>query len=86
MSLLRVESHEISGGLDEPRRVRIVFSDGREGTYDYPAYGSGIDAHEACIAQLMDPDTFNRIESFYKVGETATGYRWTIFLKAQPES
>lgn len=80
MSLLRIESHEISGGLDEPRRVRIVFSDGRTGTYDYPENLSGIDAHEHCIAKLMDRATFLRIESFYKVGETATGHKWTIIL------
>lgn len=85
MSLLRVESHEISGGLDEPRKVRIVFSDGCSGTYDYPEHLSGIDAHEHCIAQLMDRATWNRIESFYQVGNTATGYKWTIFLGSQPE-
>ena len=83
MSLLRVESHEISGGLDEPRKVRIVLSDGRSGTYDYPEYLSGLDAHEHCITRLMDRATWERIDSFYKVGETSTGHRWTIFLRAE---
>lgn len=86
MSLLRVESHEISGGVDAPRHIRIVLKTGagqlmREGTYPYPDHLSGIDAHESCITQLIDRETYNRIESFYSVGETATGYKWTVFLR-----
>jgi hypothetical protein len=83
-NLLRVESYEIPGGVTDPLRVRITLSDGRTGTYDYPDYIPGrIDAHEHCIARLF-PDLFDRTESFYKVGESGSGYKWTIFLR--PES
>lgn len=80
MTLLRVETYEISGGVTEPRRIRVLFGDGREGTYDHPPRSSGINAHEECIAKLITREEFNRVESFYKVGETVTGFRFTIFL------
>lgn len=78
--LLRIETHEISGGLDEPRKVRVVLGDGRSETYDYPEHiASNIDAHERCIIELVD--LFNEAQSFYHVGQTATGHQWTAFLK-----
>lgn len=85
MSRLRVETHEISGGLEEPRKIAVKISNGRHGTFDYPEYLSGIGAHEHCIAKLIDRETFDRIESFYKVGETTSGYRFTIFLKNEED-
>lgn len=86
LPLLRVETREIDGGVSGPRQITVTFNDGWSGTYDYPAYGSGIDAHEECIAKLMDSATFARIESFYKVGETERGFKFTIFLSAAEET
>lgn len=83
MPLLRVETYEISGGVTEPRRIRVRINDGREGTYDHPAFSSGTDAHEECIAKLITREEFNRIDSFYQVGKTATGFRFTIFLGSE---
>jgi hypothetical protein len=79
--LLRIETHEISGGLDEPRKVRVVTNDGRSETYDYPEELrlTNIDAHEHCIVKLVD--LFNEALSFYHVGQTATGHQWTAFMK-----
>jgi hypothetical protein len=87
--LIRVETYEIPGGMDDHRRVRVVLRTGagqliKEGTYDYPNHGTEIDRHEACLAKLIDQDLFNRIESHYHVGTTPTGHKFTIFLK--PES
>jgi hypothetical protein len=79
-NLLRIETHEISGGLDEPRRVRVVLSDGRSETYDYPEHiANNADAHERCIIKLVD--LFNQSKSFYHTGRTATGHTWTAFMK-----
>jgi hypothetical protein len=81
MPLLRVETYEIEGGVSEPRKIRVKFNDGREGTYDYPEGQSHDAAHDYAISRLMDRATFDRVESFYKVGDTATGHKYTIFLK-----
>jgi hypothetical protein len=81
MALLRVETREISGGMDEPRRIAVTLSDGTRNVVDHPVSASGIAAHEYAIAKTITRETFNRIESFYKVGETESGYKFTIFLK-----
>lgn len=79
--LLRIETHEISGGLDEPRKVRVVVSDGRSETYDYPEELrlTNIDAHEHCILKLIN--LAQEAQSFYHVGLTATGHQWTAFMR-----
>lgn len=82
MSLLRVETREIDGGLNEPRKIAVKISNGMHNTVDYPAHGSGIDAHEYAIARTITQELFDRIETFYKVGETESGYKFTIFLKS----
>lgn len=79
--LIRVTTQEIDGGVDEPRRISVSLSNGTHNVVDYPEHGSGIDAHEFAIARTITQDLFDRIESFYKVGETTNGFKFTIFLR-----
>jgi hypothetical protein len=83
MSLIRVTTRKIDATDTEPDRIAVTFSTGENGTFPYPYTEDldGIDAHERCIAKLIDREMFNKIESFYKTGETERGYKFTIFLK-----
>ncbi len=83
MSNIKIRTSTIGATDTEPQRIRVTLSTGETGVYPYPHQLEldGVDAHEHCAAQLIGKATFDRIESFYKTGETATGYHFTIFLK-----
>lgn len=81
--LIRVTTREIDGGLDAPRKIAVTLSTNMHNVIDPPEHLSGIDAHEYAIARTIDRPTWDRIESFYKVGETHAGYKFTIFLKPE---
>lgn len=83
MTMIRVTTRKLDATDNHDDRIKVSFSTGEEGTFPYP-YREGLDgveAHEHCIAKLMSRETFDKIESFYKVGDAPRGYQFTIFLK-----
>jgi hypothetical protein len=81
MSLLRVETRKIPATDTEGVEIAVKFSDGKAGSIPWPPAFDGIDAHTYAVGKLIDRETFDRIESFYKVGETERGYKFTILLR-----
>lgn len=83
MSMIKIKTRKLDATDTEPDRIAVTFDSGEKGTFPYP-YTAGLDgvkAHEHCIGKMLSRETFNRIDSFYKTGETERGYTFTIFLK-----
>lgn len=88
MTLMRTETRNIGPDVEGYPQIAVKITESgkedRHGTFRPPLSldPAGIAAHEACIARMIDPATFRRIETFYKVGETESGFKHTIFLAA----
>lgn len=86
MSLMRVETRTLAPDEQGYPQVAVKITEKNKAdvhnTVRPPlAYASNsIEAHEAAIARTISTETFDRITSFFKVGETESGFEFTIFL------
>lgn len=81
--IIKVQTRALSATDTEGERIAVTFSTGETGTFPYPYKEGldGVDAHEECIKKLVTPELFDKIESFYKTGETERGYHFAIMTK-----
>lgn len=92
MTLMRVETRTLAPDEQGYPRVAVKITQKDEAdvhnTVRPPmSYASvSIEAHEAAIARTISRETFNRISSFYKVGETESGFKFTIFLDPEEDA